>query len=175
MTTEPIKAALRRAAETLKNDKKLLLLLCGAAILAVLLLFPDGEKREQAQPEPLQEASMQTLEAELCALLSAIEGVGDVRVMLRAASSGETVFALNTDGSAETRDAQTSQKEKTSVVIVKNAQGEGGLVARTDLPAVTGVAVVCRGGDDPVVRARVTETIRALFNLSTNHISVMPM
>ncbi|MBQ4364678.1 MAG: hypothetical protein II804_00255, partial [Clostridia bacterium] len=96
MTTEPIKAALRRAAETLKNDKKLLLLLCGAAILAVLLLFPDGEKREQAQPEPLQEASMQTLEAELCALLSAIEGVGDVRVMLRAASSGETVFALNT-------------------------------------------------------------------------------
>ena len=175
MTTEPIKGAARRALDLLRQDKKLLLLLCGAAALLVALLLPNGEKREKNRAEPQQAATTQTLEAELCALLGAIEGVGDVRVMLRTASSGETVYAANTDSAADTRDAQTSSKEKNSVVIVKNAQGETGLVVETTQPAVTGAAVVCRGGGDPVVRERVTETIRALFGLSTNHISVMPM
>lgn len=175
MTTEPIKAAARRAFELLRQDKKLLFLLCGAAALLVVLLLPNGEKRESTQTQPQQAAPAQTLEADLCALLGAIEGVGDVRVMLRTASSGETVYAANTDAAADTRDAQTSSKEKNSVVIVKNAQGETGLVVGTTLPAVTGAAVVCEGGGDPVVRARVTETIHALFGLSTNHISVMPM
>ena len=175
MTTESIRRRLERCRALLKQDKKLLLMLCGAAVLTVLLLLPAGEKNNKAQPEQPLAQTTQTLEAELCDLLGAIEGVGDVRVMLRTASSGETVYAANTDGAAETRDAQTSKKEKNSVVIVKNAQGESGLVVKTTLPAVTGAAVVCKGGGDPVVRARVTETIRALFGLSTNHISVMPM
>ena len=175
MTIETVKTAFRRVFDMLKQDKKLLLLLCGAAVLLVLLFLPDGEKREKTQSEQPQDAATQTLEAELCSLLGAIEGVGDVRVMLRTASSGETVYAANTDSTAETRDAQANKKEKNSVVIVKNTQGETGLVVRTTLPDVTGAAVVCAGGGDPVVRARVTETIHALFGLSTNHISVMPM
>ena len=175
MTIDRMKSRFRQTAGLLKQDKKLLLLLCGAVGLLVLLLLPGGEKREKVRQEQPQPASVQTMEAELCALLGAIEGVGDVRVMLRTASSGETVYAANTDGTTEMRDKQTSKKEKNSVVIVKNTQGETGLVVGTTLPAVTGAAVVCRGGSDPVVRARVTETIRALFNLSTNHISVMPM
>lgn len=175
MTAERIGNTLRRVTALLKQDKKRLLLLCGAAATLVLLLLPGGEKRGKTPPEQPQTADARTLEADLCSLLGAIEGVGDVRVMLRTASSGETVYAANTDAAAETRDAQTSKKEKNSVVIVKNAQGETGLVAKTTLPAVTGAAVVCEGGGDPVVRERVTETVRALFGLSTNHISVMPM
>ena len=175
MTIEAMKSTAWRALGALRQDKKLLFLLCGAAALLVLLLLPGGEKREKTQSEPSRSATTQTLETELCALLGAIEGVGDVRVMLRVSSSDETVYAVNTDAAAETRDAQTTRKEKNSVVIVKNTQGESGLVVRTALPAVTGAAVVCEGGGDPVVRARVTETIHALFGLSTNHISVMPM
>ena len=57
----------------------------------------------------------------------------------------------------------------------KNGQEESGLVVREDYPAVTGAAVVCEGGGDPVVRERIVRTVSALFNLKSNHISVMPM
>ena len=43
------------------------------------------------------------------------------------------------------------------------------------LPKVSGAAVVCEGGGDPVVRAFVVETLSALLGIKSNHISVMPM
>ena len=133
---------------------------------------PKPKPQVQTDTAKQDEAAVQT---QLCDLLGAIEGVGAVRVMLRTASSGETVYAANTDGTAERRDAQTNKKEKNSVVIVKNTQGESGLVVREDYPAVTGAAVVCEGGGDPVVRERIVRTVSALFSLKSNHISVMPM
>ena len=175
MKTERWNTLLRRAAGVLKQDKKTALLLLGAAALLVLLLFTGGKKTDVPTSEPAEAMSAQALEQQLCDLLGAIEGVGAVRVMLRTASSGETVYAANTDGTAERRDAQTNKKEKNSVVIVKNTQGESGLVVREDYPAVTGAAVVCEGGGDPVVRERIVRTVSALFSLKSNHISVMPM
>ena len=175
MKTERWNTLLRHAAGVLKQDKKTALLLLGAAALLLLLLFTGGKKTDVPAPEPAEAMSAQALEQQLCDLLGAIEGVGAVRVMLRTASSGETVYAANTDGTAERRDAQTNKKEKNSVVIVKNTQGESGLVVREDYPAVTGAAVVCEGGGDPVVRERIVRTVSALFSLKSNHISVMPM
>ena len=175
MKTERWNTLLRRAAGVLKQDKKTALLLLGAAAFLLLRLFTGGKKTDVPAPEPAEAMSAQALEQQLCDLLGAIEGVGAVRVMLRTASSGETVYAANTDGTAERRDAQTNKKEKNSVVIVKNTQGESGLVVREDYPAVTGAAVVCEGGGDPVVRERIVRTVSALFSLKSNHISVMPM
>lgn len=176
MKPERWNAALRRVTDVLKQDKKTAFLLLGAAALLVLLLCCGGKKTDVPAPEPASEAaSAQALEQQLCDLLGAIEGVGAVRVMLRTASSGETVYAANTDGTAERRDAQTNKKEKNSVVIVKNTGGESGLVVREDYPAVTGAAIVCEGGGDPVVRERIVQTVSALFSLKSNHISVMPM
>ena len=176
MAAEGWKNAARRAAEMLKQDKKTALLLLGAALLLLLLVLTGG-KKTAAQPaaQQTEPVSAQALEQELCSLLGAIHGVGAVRVMLRTASSGETVYAANADTTAERRDAGTNKKEKNSVVIVKNTQGESGLVIREDYPAVTGAAVVCEGGGDPVIRERIVQTISALFNIKSNHISVMPM
>ncbi len=176
MTAERWKTALRRVTDVLRHDRKTALLLLGAEALLIVLLFTGGKQTAEKAPEPQADpVSAQALEQELCNLLGSIEGVGAVRVMLRTASSGETVYAANTDGTAEKRDAQTNRKEKNSVVIIKNTQGESGLVVREDYPAVTGAAVVCEGGGDPVVCERVVRTISALFDLKSNHISVMPM
>ena len=40
------------------------------------------------------------------------------------------------------------------------------------LPAVQGVAVVCDGADNSAVRACVTETVSALFDISVSKVSV---
>ena len=43
------------------------------------------------------------------------------------------------------------------------------------LPTVQGVAVLCQGGDDVVVQARVTEAVSVLLGITTNRISVAKM
>jgi len=140
---------------------------------ALVLLLPGGTKGARASPDPgASTAAPQPTEEKLCALLGAIRGVGRVRVMLHFATNGETVYAQNSDS---TQQASDGKKEKNSVVIVKNGQSETGLVVREESPRVTGAAVVCEGGGDPVVRACVVETLSALLGIKSNHISVMPM
>ncbi len=156
----------------LQDKKRALLLLCAAGLLGVLLLT-GGEKTAKQPPQTdNMQTDMQTAQDELCNLLGAIRGVGSVRVMLHYASKGDTVYAVNADTS---QDADESRKDKRSVVIVKSGQTESGLVLREETPRVTGAAVVCEGGGDPVVRARVVETLCALLGIKSNHISVMPM
>ena len=176
MKKEQWKQTAKKIADVLWQDRKLTMLLLGAAALLLVLLLTGTEKppKEPSPAEP-SDPAVQSVEDELCALLGAMQGVGKVQVMLRFASSGETVYAADTDDTADSRDGSESKKEKNSVVIVKNGQTESGLVVREDLPAVTGAAVVCEGGDDPIVRARIVETLSALFNIKSNHISVMPM
>ena len=48
----------------------------------------------------------------------------------------------------------------------------GSNVSSTKAPVVRGVAVVCRGGDSPVIAQKITELLCALFDLSANHIYV---
>ena len=55
-----------------------------------------------------------------------------------------------------------------TVVMVTLESGE----ETTYLPAVCGVAVVCDGGGDVRVAARITELVRALLDLSANRICV---
>ncbi len=164
--------ALQLKAALLQDKKKLALLLGAAALLGALLLT-SGEKAAK-QPPQTDEVQTDLLlkQQELCALLGAIRGVGQVRLMLSFESDGETVYARNTDSAQDDSD---SRKEKSSVVIVKNGQNETGLVLRRKTPKVSGAAVVCEGGGDPVVRAFVVETLSALLGIKSNHISVMPM
>lgn len=154
----------------LADSRRTLLLLCAAALVLVLLLTGSGKPKPQVQTDTTKqdEAAVQT---QLCDLLGAIRGVGKVRVMLRFDSEGETVYARNTDATRQSGE----QKDKSSVVIVKNGQSEGGLIVREQTPQVTGAAVVCEGGGDPVVRSYVVETLSALLGVKSNHISVMPM
>ena len=42
-------------------------------------------------------------------------------------------------------------------------------------PKVMGVAVICEGGEDPIVRERIYSLISALFDINTNSISVTVM
>ena len=96
MAIEQWKTALRRAADTVRQDKKLLALLCGAAVLLAVSVPLKGTAAQKKAPaeESAKVDTAQALEERLCALLGAIEGVGEVRVMVQLASTGSTVFAF---------------------------------------------------------------------------------
>ena len=62
-----------------------------------------------------------------------------------------------------------------TALYAQNITVKGTVTDQANGEPVTGAAVVCEGGGDPVVRERIVQTVSALFSLKSNHISVMPM
>lgn len=153
-----------------KSNSKFLICL-GIAGLGLLLLSELRPAEPMTKTESSAAASTevslyeQQLEQRLALLISQMDGAGETQVMVTLSSSEEAVYALDTQQKGEDGSIETH-------VIL----GDGSALCETTYsPTVSGVAVVCEGGSDITVVARITEMLSALLDLSTNRISVQKM
>lgn len=132
-------------------------------LLSELLPAQDaGRADTPTQAENSGTANYQAqLETQLEALIGQIEGAGTTTVMVTLESEEETIYATDTQ-------AGQTQSAQTHVLL----QDGSALKETVCLPTVRGVAVVCDGGGDVRVAARITELVRALLDLPANHICV---
>ena len=179
MTTEKLKDAGKQLLEKFRSDKRAAILLAvGLALLLVLCLSDlhssKNPKTDVEQPSVITD--QQSDEARLCALLSCIRGAGAAEVMITYSEQTQFVFAAAQDSETESgQNGQQRSKEKRDPVILKGGESQTGLVERTLSPKVQGVAVVCKGASDPVVRSQIVSAVSALYGLGINHISVAEM
>lgn len=142
--------------------------IAGMGLLLLSELWPAKPAAETGQNNAASTDVIlyeQQLEQRLALLISQMEGAGEAQVMLTLSSSEEAVYALDTQQKGEDGSIETH-------VIL----GDGSALCETTYsPTVSGVAVVCEGGGDIVVVARITEMLSALLDLSTNRISVQKM
>ena len=147
-----------------ENRARLAVLLGAAAMLLLLLseLFTLSEKPAAASAVPAEESAYrQQLEQQLSDLIAQVEGAGRTTVMITLESGEETIYAL------DTLSGQT-QQQQTHVLL-----DDGTALALTVCtPRVCGVAVVCEGGGDVRVAARITELVGALLDVPSNRICV---
>lgn len=146
-----------------QNRARLALILGGAAMLLIFLseLFP-AESKVVSAPERLDETAYKTrLEQQLTELIEQVQGAGKTTVMLTLESGEETVYAL------DTLSGQT-QTQQTHVLL----EDGSALEQTVYLPNVCGVAIVCEGGGDIHVAARITELVSALLDVPSNRICV---
>ena len=147
------------------NRAKLAVALGAAAMVLILLseLLPAPGAPAVSTPETVSTAApyKQQLEQQLEQLIGQVDGAGKTTVMLTLESGEETIYAL------DTLSGQT-QSQQTHVLLEDGTA----LEETTHLPTVCGVAVVCEGGGDIRVAARITELVAALLDVPTNHICV---
>ena len=148
-----------------KENRARLAVLLGAAAMALILLselFSPGEKSAASGDTSRDEnVYRQQLEQQLEELISQVEGAGKTTVMITLESGEETIYAL------DTLSGQT-QEQQTHVLL-----DDGTALAQTVCtPKVCGVAVVCEGGGDIRVTARITELVGALLDVPSNRICV---
>lgn len=147
-----------------QNRTRLAVVLGGAAMLLLLLseLLPATPPAEPPAASALQaSAYREQLEAQLQDLIGQIDGAGATTVMVTLETGEETVYAT------DTQSGQT-QSQETHVLL-----DDGTALAQTVYyPQVCGVAVVCDGGGDVRVAARITELVRALLDISSTRICV---
>ena len=142
-----------------QNRTQLAIILGAAAMLLILFseLFstPAKPAANAGSPAAVSEtAYREQLETQLTELIEQLDGAGKTVVMV-------------TLESGDTQSGQM-QNQETHVLL----EDGSALEETTYLPAVCGVAVVCDGGGDVRVAARITELVRALLDLSANRICV---
>lgn len=149
----------------IKTKGRIWILLCGALLGVMLLLFGSMSTEHEVSEAPdaitEREAELaeygQRLEGELEALIESVSGVGDAHVMI-AFESGYTVRYVR-EGSGET-------------ATVGSGSSEEALFACVVPPSVSGVGVVCRGGNSPQVREVLTDLVCAALGISSNRVYI---
>ena len=149
-----------------------------ALIGAGLLLWPAlGGGEEDARPEKARSIqsgwNLDTVETEMEEILAAMDGVGQVKVMLTVDSDGERQLAQDTQLSYSGNTAAPEDySRKSETVRLDGSSGDEAVVVRTTFPTYRGALVVCQGGGSAEVRLAVTGAVAALTGLSTDRVTV---
>ena len=151
-----------------------------ALIGAGLLLWPglgSGEAAPRPERKEPQSAkggwNLQTVQTEMENILAAMDGVGQVKVMLTVDSDGERQLAQDTQlsYSGDTA-APEDYSRKSETVRLDGSGGDEAVVVRTTYPTYRGALVVCQGGGSAEVRLAVTGAVAALTGLPTDRVTV---
>ena len=106
-----------------------------------------------------------------CPQLRAIDGVGELRLMLTVDSSTKRELAQDT--TAE-RSGSEDMKRKSETVVVGTGSGTQEVVVTNRVyPRYVGALVVCEGGGSAGVRLAVTQAVSALTALPSDKITVL--
>lgn len=182
----------------LKKDKLLIMLLVGLIIFVFFL--PVGSSKKDSNDGELSESINDTkslddkiisqeeyreqLEKQLSDILENAYGVGKVKVMITLSSTSESVVKENKalsnsdmteeDSGGGTRNTKTSESESTTV-FAQAENGQTPYVVKENMPAVAGVLVIAKGGEDAVVAQNISDAVKALFGIEAHKIKVMKM
>lgn len=135
-------------------------------MLLILLseLFPQNTaagSTKNTKPAQSSTEYQAQLENRLEHLISQMSGAGKTTVMVTLETGEEAIYALDTQSGE-------MQSQQTHVLL----EDGSALTETVCLPQVCGVAVLCEGGGDIRVAARITELVSALLDLPSNRICV---
>lgn len=180
MSAEKFKAAFTAFRQRLLVDKKLTVMVAAAILGVLLVLFSSFGGEKEAATDTVSEtdisALQQELEEKLSHFLENISGAGKVEVMICLDESAQAVYACDTNESSDvSSDGKQEIKSQSEHIIIQNGSDEGGLYLKEIYPKVRGVAIVCSGGADPVIKAQIVSAVSALFDINSTRISVAVM
>ncbi len=159
----------------LKKDKKAILILTVGLVGMLLIVFSgNGDSSYSAKESENTDYSFYNedeVKKELTELIESIDGAGETILMITYKSDKETVFATDTEDNI----GNDGTKTKKEYVIIKSNSVESGLPLKIIYPEVKGVAVICEGGDNHIVREKIYSLVCALFSISSNSVSVASM
>ena len=139
----------------------------------VLMLLPG---KQETQPESIQSSQQPTQEAvsldkQLEAVLSAIDGAGRVQVLLTVESGEKTLYQYD----EQTVAGEGGSTKKDTVIVTNGDRGQSGLIQQIDPPRYQGAVVLCQGADSAYVRLCIIEAVSKLTGLGTDRICVLKM
>ena len=151
----------------MKSRGRIWLLVGGVVLGVILLLFGSGYG-EDAEKDADGAAAVtestaelrsyrEKLEKEVETLCDAVRGVSSVEVLVSLESGYRVIYT--TDG-------------KGDPATVGSGSGQQALYRTLQPPAVSGVAVVCHGGDSPALQRTLTELVSTALGIASNRVCI---
>lgn len=164
--------------EKLKNGGgvKLIIILGLAGMLLIMFseIFSGSEKESKENIQNIESDSggyenyAQEMEAQLKKILEKIDGVGKAEIMITVGATEEYVYAQ--EGKTQTGEKNSSQESQ--YVIIGSGGEKQALLKKIVSPEISGVVIICEGGDSNIVKERVYNAVSAAFNISSQRIFV---
>lgn len=158
----------------IKKDKKALIIVIAGVLGMLLILFSGSAEKKgdfTVEKENYSSLSRQDIKNEVQNLIESIDGAGKTQLMITYESAEESVYATDSDEKSGNNEVQIKKEH----IIIENDSGETGLLIKVIYPKVQGVAVICEGGDNPLVREKIYSLLSALFDINSTSISVASM
>lgn len=154
------------------DGKKLMWLIIVGAVGLALILFGSlsggGKKKTQNLSNDSDETQVYISETEnkIRTITEQITGSSDVCVMITAKSGVESVYACD--------EKTVSGGESVSHITVKNSSGAGEpVLVKRIFPEITGVSIVCEGGDRAEIQAKLIKAVSTALGISSNRICIV--
>ena len=121
---------------------------------------------------------------ELGNMVASIQGTGKTKIMLTLEGTIRCVYATDQDiqknesvkPGEKGEDQSIQNNEKKSCIVVRRSDGsEQALLIGQLMPKVSGVLIVCEGGDQPSVSQSVTHAVASALGIAETHICVLKM
>lgn len=142
-----------------KNKKQLVIIICGALLGVLLLLFSSGEKKAEATGSSYDDAGVigygKYLEEKIKKLCESVDGASNVQVMVTLEGGFEHVYAK--DG---------------EYLTVGSGSSRSPVQIGDKTPTVRGIGIVCSGAEDPALQKELIELLSAALDLSANRIFI---
>lgn len=157
---------------------KYVLMICALGL--ILALWPSGDKAKAQSAEPMAaEAPLygdaELLSQSLSEAFSAIEGVGQVKVLLTVKTGYESVFAYDQTQAVNGGETQKNTNTQTQLVTVSGGGEESPVVRKINYPVFMGAVVICQGGDSPKIKLELTQAVKSLTGISSENIVITKM
>lgn len=156
----------------LKKSGMLKIVIIGAVVGIILLLmgsfgFKDKDKGNQtAENANGYDAFLrykEMIEEEIEGISMRVSGVSDVSAIVYFDGVGESLYAQN---------VQTGSTDKSEYVIIGSGSSSHALYVGESLPPISGIAVVCRTGNDAGVRNEIAALLSSAYGLSLTRVHV---
>ena len=140
-----------------------------------------AQKNQTIQEKESQVVEQNELEQKLEAILSKIEGAGNVEVLITYSQSSELVPVYNESSTVSTTEESDQQggtrkieeNTKQKEVIYEENSGQKELVTQKVInPKVEGAIILAEGAEDSTVKTNIVQAVEAVTGIATHKIQV---
>lgn len=158
----------------IKQDKKLIFIVCLGILGMLLLLFSGIDSRENKNElnEKYDETEISFLiEKKLTSLIESVDGAGKAKVMVTVDSLEEKIAAINT----ESESGEASYEKSDEYVLIEKSGDSDGFILKTIMPKIRGVGITCTGAASNEVKQEIIRLVSSTLGIPVNKIWVTTM
>lgn len=170
--------------EIFKSDKFTKYIIA-VGIFGILLLFFSSfeDKTNKVQNKITYDESeyVKNIENQLEEIISHTEGAGKTKLMITLENGIEYKYATeernSVDESSDIKDHENKSIQKrdskeSNYIVIDGQNGREALIERAIQPKVRGVAVLCEGGDNPIIKNEIIQIVTTVLDISSTKVSV---